>query len=67
MSELNLAAVVTRESYVYYREGYNNPIHMNNSAKTKMINSEMLKPGILVNDEDKETVERIKDFLRFEK
>lgn len=67
MSELNLVAVVTRESYVYYREGYNNLIHMNNSGKPKMINSELLKHGILVNDEDKETVERIKDFLRFEK
>lgn len=67
MSELNLVAAVTRESYVYYREGYNNPIHMNNSGKTKMVNSEMLNPVILVNDEDKETVERIKDFLRFEK
>lgn len=67
MSELNLVALVTKESYVYYREGYNNPIHMNNSGKPKMINSEMLEGGILVNDEDKETVERIKDFLRFEK
>ena len=67
MSELNLAAVVTRESYVYYREGYNNPIHMNNSSKPKMVNSELLKRGILVIDEDKETEERIKDFLRFEK
>ena len=63
MSELNLVTVVTPESYVYYREGYNNPIHMNNSGKPKMINSEMLKPGILV---DKETSERVKDFLRFE-
>ena len=67
MSELNLAAAVTRESYVYYRDGYNNPIHMNNSCKPKMVNSEMVKHGILVNYEDKETVERIKDFLRFEK
>ena len=67
MSEMNLVAVVTKESYVYYREGYNNPIHMNNSGKPKTINSEMLKPGLLVNDEDKETVERVKDFLRFEK
>ena len=67
MSELNLAAVVTRESYVYYREGYNNPVHMNNSGKPKMINCEMLKPELLVDDEDKETVKRIKDFLRFVK
>ena len=67
MSELNLVAVVTRESYVNYREGCNNPIHMNNSGKPKTINSEFIKAGILVNDEDKETVERIKDFLRFEK
>ena len=67
MSELNLVAAVTHESYVYYREGYNNPIHMNNSGKPKMINSELLEGGILVNDEDKETVERIKDFLRFAK
>ena len=67
MSELNLVAAVTCESYVYYREGYNNPIHMNNSGKPKMVNSEMIKPGILVDYEDKETVERIKDFLRFEK
>lgn len=67
MSELNLVAVVTRESYANYREGYNNPIHMNNSGKPKMVNSELLEAGILVNDEDKETVERIKDFLRFEK
>ena len=67
MSELNLVAAVTLESYVYYREGYNNPIHMNNSGKPKMVNSELLKGGILVNDEDKETVERVKDFLRFEK
>ena len=67
MSELHLVEVVTRESYVYYREGYNYPMHMNNSSKPKMVNSELLKAGILVNDEDKETVERIKDFLRFEK
>ena len=67
MSELNLVAAVTRESYVYYREGYNYPMHMNNSRKPKMVNSELLEAGILVNDEDKETVERIKDFLRFEK
>ena len=67
MSELNLVAAVTLESYVYYREGYNNPIHMNNSGKPKMVNSELLKDGILVNYEDKETEERIKDFLRFEK
>ena len=67
MSELNLVAAVTRESYVYYSEGYNNPIHMNNCGKPKMVNSELLEAGILVNDEDKETVERIKDFLRFEK
>ena len=67
MSELNLVAVVTHESYAYYREGYNNPLHMNNSGKPKMVNSELLKDGILVNDEDKETVERIKDLLRFEK
>lgn len=66
MSELNLVAVVTQESYPYYREGYNNPIHMNNSGKPKMINSEIIKPGILVNYEDKETAERVKDFLRFE-
>ena len=59
MHELNLAAVVTRESYVYYREGYNNPIHMNNSGKPNMINSAIY--------EDKETAERIKDLLRFEK
>ena len=67
MSELNLVAVVSRESYVNYREGYNNPIHMNNSGKPKMINSEFLKAGNLVICEDKETVERIKDFLRFKK
>ena len=67
MSELNLVAAVTKDSYVYYREGYNNPIHMNNSGKPKMINSELLKCGILVNDEDKETAERVKDFLRFDK
>ena len=64
MSELNLAAVVTRESYVNYREGYNNPIHANNSGKPKMINSELLKEGFLVNDEDKETAERVKDFFK---
>lgn len=62
MSELNLVAAVTLDSYVYYREGYNNPMHMNNSGKPKMINSE-----ILIKAEDKETEERIKDFLRFEK
>lgn len=67
MSELNLVAAVTHESYANYREGYNNPIHMNNSRKPKMINSELLEGGILVNDEDKETAERVKDFLRFEK
>ena len=67
MSELHLVAVVTLESYVNYREGYNNPIPMNNSGKPKAINSEMLEAGILVNNEDKETVERVKDFLRFEK
>ena len=67
MSELNLVAIVTRKSYPNYREGYINPIHMNNSGKPKMVNSELLKCGILVNDEDKETEERIKDFLRFEK
>lgn len=67
MSELNLVAVVTRESYTNYHDGYINPIHMNNSGKPKMINSEMIKPGLLVNYEDKETEERIKDFLRFEK
>ena len=59
MSEMNLVAVVTRESYANYRDGYNNPMHMNNSSKTKMVNSELLKCGILVNDEDKETVERV--------
>ena len=67
MSELNLVAAVTKDSYVYYREGYNNPMHINNSGKPKMVNSELLEAGILVYDEDKETVERIKDFLRFEK
>lgn len=67
MSELHLVAVVTRESYANYREGYNTPIPMNNSGKPKAINSEMLEAGILLEDEDKETVERIKDFLRFEK
>lgn len=56
MSELNLVAVVKRESYANYREGYINPIHMDNSGKPKMINSEILKSGLLVNDEDKETV-----------
>lgn len=53
--ELNLAALVTRESYVYYREGYNNPIYMNKSGKPKMVNSELLESGILLKDEDKET------------
>ena len=67
MFELNLAAVVTRESYANYREGYNNPIHMNNSGIPKTNNSEFINSAILVDDEDKETVKRIKDFLRFEK
>ena len=42
MPELNLIAVATKESYPNYRDGYNNQIHMNNSGKPKMINSEIL-------------------------
>ena len=41
-SELNLVAVATRESYTYYREGYDNSMHMNNAGKPKMVNSEIL-------------------------
>ena len=67
MSELHLVAVVTLESYVYYREGYNNPIHMNNSGKPKMINSELIESGLLVNYEDKETAERLKDLRNNER
>ena len=56
MSELNLVAVATEKSHYNYREGCIIHMHMNNSGKTKMINSEILKDEISL---DKETEERL--------
>ena len=67
---LKLVTASTLEASENYRKGFKHPLVTDKPGKIIMIKSEMLdslEAGILINDEDKETVERIKDFLRFEK
>ena len=70
MYVLKMVAASTIEASENYRNGFKHPLVTDKPGKIIMIKSEMLdslEAGILVSDEDKETVERIKDFLRFEK
>ena len=67
---LKMVTASTVEASENYRKGFKHPMITDKPGKLIMIKSELLdslEAGNLVNDEDKETAERVKDFLRFEK